>query len=63
MSLDANRSSRSNYCSKNIFRKNHLIHSILFICTCVFKFNKSIFLLFCKIYLKISVKKTCAFNR
>ena len=38
-SLDARTSSRSNYISKNIFAKYNAIRLILFICTCVFKFN------------------------
>ena len=64
-SLDARTSSRSNYISKNIFAKYNAIRLILFICTCVFKFNKSFyfFLSFRKINVKKRVEKTRAFNR
>ena len=48
MSFDARISSKGNYISKNVFTKNHAIHSILFICTRVFKFNKSFILPFRK---------------
>ena len=51
-SFDTRLSSRSNYISKNIFSKNHSIHAMLFICTRVFKFNKSFFLSFRKINVK-----------
>ena len=42
-SFDARISSKSNYISKNTFTKNYDIHSILFICTRVFKFDNSFF--------------------
>ena len=58
MSSDARISSKSNYISKNIFTKNHAIHSILFIFTCAFKFDKSFFLPI----RKINVKKLCKEN-
>ena len=42
--FDARISSTSNHISKNILTKYHVIHLILFICTRVFKFDKSFFL-------------------
>ena len=62
-SFDAPFSSRSNSISKIIFIENHAIHSMLFICTRVFKFNKSFFFFFFfsqfrKINVKSTVKKT-----
>ena len=58
-SFDACLSSGSNCISKNIFRKNHAINSMPLLCTHVFKFNKSFFVL---PFRKINVEKYCQKN-
>ena len=57
-SFDALISSRSNYISKNIYTKDYVIHSILFVSRRVFKFGNSFFLPF----QKRNVKQWCKEN-